>query len=57
MQGTALGVFGLGLLGHRPPSSAARSRRCMFGWQNVFRGVGVALLRAWAIVFGPAGAR
>src|SRR5690242_7828209 len=49
-QGTALGVYGLGLLGQSAavfggPTIAARA-----GWQTVFYGIG-ALLLVWAIVF------
>ena len=51
MQGTALGVFGLGLLGQSAAVFGGAVAADRFGWQNVFRGVGVALL-VWAVVFG-----
>ena len=51
MQGTALGIFGLGLLGQSAAVFGGAVAANLFGWQNVFRGVGVALL-AWAVVFG-----
>ena len=50
-QGTALGVFGLGLLGQSAAVFGGAVASAAFGWQNVFRGVSVALL-AWALVFG-----
>ena len=51
VQGTALGVFGLGLLGQSAAVFGGAVASAAFGWQNVFRGVSVALL-AWALVFG-----
>lgn len=51
MQGTALGIFGLGLLGQSAAVFGGAVAANAFGWQSVFRGVGVALL-VWAIVFG-----
>jgi nitrate/nitrite transporter NarK len=51
MQGTALGIFGLGLLGQSAAVFGGAVAASAFGWQNVFRGVGVMLL-AWAVVFG-----
>ena len=56
MQGTALGIFGLGLLGQSAAVFGGAVAASAFGWQNVFRGVGVVLL-AWAIVFGAARAQ
>ena len=61
-QGTALGIFGLGLLGQSAAVFGGAVAAQQFGWQMVFRGTGVALL-AWAIVFAvfarnnPAAAR
>lgn len=49
-QGTALGVFGLGLLGQSLAVFGGPVAAAAFGWQAVFRGVGVALL-LWAVVF------
>jgi len=49
-QGTAIGVFGLGLLGQSVAVFGGPVAAAAFGWQAVFRGVGVALL-VWAIVF------
>lgn len=49
-QGTALGVFGLGLLGQSLAVFGGPLAAAAFGWQVVFRGVGVALL-LWALVF------
>ena len=49
-QGTALGVFGLGLLGQSLAVFGGPVAAAAFGWQTVFRGVGVALL-VWAVVF------
>jgi NNP family nitrate/nitrite transporter-like MFS transporter len=51
MQGTALGIFGLGLLGQSAAVFGGAVTATAFGWQNVFRGVSVTLL-AWALVFG-----
>jgi len=53
MQGTALGIFGLGLLGQSAAVFGGAVAASAFGWQNVFRGVSVALL-TWAIVFAIA---
>lgn len=50
IQGTALGIFGLGLLGQSAAVFGGALAATAFGWQVVFRGVG-ALLFAWAIVF------
>src|SRR5688572_13149372 len=50
IQGTALGVFGLGLLGQSLAVFGGAVAAAAFGWQAVFRGVGVALF-LWAIVF------
>ena len=61
-QGTALGIFGLGLLGQSAAVFGGAVAAAAFGWQAVFRGVGV-LLFVWAIVFAlfarnnPAAAR
>ena len=52
MQGTALGIFGLGLLGQSLAVFGGPVAASAFGWQSVFRGVGVALL-VWAVVFAP----
>ena len=49
-QGTALGIFGLGLLGQSAAVFGGAVAAAAFGWQAVFRGVGV-LLFAWAVVF------
>ena len=49
-QGTALGIFGLGLLGQSAAVFGGAVAAQQFGWQIVFRGIGIALL-AWAIVF------
>ena len=51
LQGTALGVFGLGLLGQSAAVFGGAVAASRFGWENVFRGVGAALL-VWAVVFG-----
>ena len=50
VQGTALGIFGLGLLGQSAAVFGGAIAAGAFGWQSVFRGQAVALL-AWAIVF------
>src|SRR5688500_15584023 len=50
LQGTALGLFGLGLLGQSAAVFGGAVAAATFGWQAVFRGVGT-LLFAWAIVF------
>ncbi len=49
-QGTALGVFGLGLLGQSAAVFGGPVAAAMFGWPAVFRGVGVVLL-VWAVAF------
>ena len=50
MQGTALGIYGLGLLGQSAAVFGGAVAAAAFGWQAVFQGIGV-LLFAWAIVF------
>jgi NNP family nitrate/nitrite transporter-like MFS transporter len=50
MQGTALGVFGLGLLGQSAAVFGGAVAASAFGWQAVFQFVG-ALLLVWAVVF------
>jgi len=50
IQGTALGIFGLGLLGQSLAVFGGAVAAGAFGWESVFRGVSIALL-AWAIVF------
>ena len=61
-QGTALGLFGLGLLGQSAAVFGGPIAASAFGWQAVFRGVSVALL-IWGITFAivarnnPAAAR
>jgi len=50
MQGTALGIFGLGLLGQSAAVFGGPVAAGAWGWQAVFGGVGVLLL-VWAIVF------
>ena len=49
-QGTALGVFGLGLLGQSAAVFGGPVAAHTFGWPVVFRGISVALL-VWAVVF------
>jgi MFS transporter, NNP family, nitrate/nitrite transporter len=49
-QGTALGVYGLGLLGQSAAVFGGPAIAARVGWQSVFYGVG-ALLLIWAIVF------
>ena len=49
-QGTALGVFGLGLLGQSAAVFGGAVAAAAFGWQAVFQFVAVLLL-VWAIVF------
>ena len=49
-RGTALGIFGLGLLGQSAAVFGGAVAAQQFGWQMVFRGIGIALL-AWAVVF------
>ena len=44
-QGTALGIFGLGLLGQSAAVFGGAVAAAAFGWQAVFRGVGVLLVR------------
>jgi nitrate/nitrite transporter NarK len=51
VQGTALGVFGLGLLGQSAAVFGGAVMAEQVGWQGVFRGVALALV-AWAVVFG-----
>jgi NNP family nitrate/nitrite transporter-like MFS transporter len=51
IQGTALGVFGLGLLGQSLAVFGGALAASAFGWTTVFQGVSVALV-VWAIVFG-----
>ena len=50
IQGAALGIFGLGLLGQSAAVFGGAVAAASFGWQAVFRGTGVLLI-AWAIVF------
>jgi nitrate/nitrite transporter NarK len=50
VQGTALGIYGLGLLGQSAAVFGGAVAAAAFGWQTVFRGTG-AMLFAWAIVF------
>jgi len=50
MQGTALGVFGLGLLGQSAAVFGGAVAAGAFGWQVVFQGIG-GLLLVWAVVF------
>ena len=50
LQGTALGIFGLGLLGQSAAVFGGAVAAAAFGWPAVFRGMG-ALLLAWAVVF------
>ena len=52
-QGTALGIFGLGLLGQSAAVFGGAVAAAAFGWQRVFQGMAVMLL-AWAIVFAAA---
>ena len=49
-QGTALGIFGLGLLGQSAAVFGGPVAAAAFGWQTVFRGVSITLL-IWAVVF------
>src|SRR5215204_5845375 len=49
-QGTALGIFGLGLLGQSAAVFGGPVAAAAFGWQMVFRAVSIALL-IWAVVF------
>jgi NNP family nitrate/nitrite transporter-like MFS transporter len=61
-QGTALGIFGLGLLGQSAAVFGGPVAASAWGWQAVFSGVGAVLL-VWAMVFAlfarnnPAAAR
>jgi MFS transporter, NNP family, nitrate/nitrite transporter len=61
-QGTALGIFGLGLLGQSAAVFGGAVAAARFGWELVFQGIG-ALLLIWAVVFAlfarnnPAAAR
>lgn len=50
VQGTALGIFGLGLLGQSLAVFGGAVAAATFGWVAVFRGVSVALA-VWAIAF------
>jgi nitrate/nitrite transporter NarK len=50
MQGAALGIFGLGLLGQSAAVFGGALAASSFGWQAVFRATG-GLLFVWAIVF------
>lgn len=50
LQGTALGIFGLGLLGQSLAVFGGALAAAAFGWVSVFRGVSVTLL-IWAVVF------
>ena len=49
-QGTALGVYGLGLMGQSAAVFGGPVVAAALGWQNVFRGMAAALL-LWGIVF------
>lgn len=49
-QGTALGVYGLGLLGQSAAVFGGPTIASMAGWPAVFNGIGVLLL-VWAIAF------
>jgi MFS transporter, NNP family, nitrate/nitrite transporter len=49
-QGTALGVYGLGLLGQSAAVFGGPVVAAWLGWQAVFHGMGVLLL-GWAVVF------
>ena len=50
IQGTALGVFGLGLLGQSLAVFGGAVAAGRFGWAAVFRGVSIAMF-LWAIAF------
>ena len=50
VQGSALGVFGLGLLGQSAAVFGGAVAAAAFGWQAVFQAVAVLLL-LWAVVF------
>jgi nitrate/nitrite transporter NarK len=50
VQGTALGIYGLGLLGQSAAVFGGAVAATWFGWQAVFRGLSV-LLVVWAAVF------
>ncbi len=49
-QGTALGIYGLGLLGQSAAVFGGPLAAAAFGWQAVFRGVAVALF-VWGIAY------
>jgi nitrate/nitrite transporter NarK len=49
-QGTALGIYGLGLLGQSAAVFGGPTIAAAVGWQGVFYGIG-ALLLVWAAVF------
>ena len=49
-QGTALGVYGLGLLGQSAAVFGGPTIAAKAGWQTVFYGIGAVLL-LWAVVF------
>ena len=49
-QGTALGVYGLGLLGQSAAVFGGPALAGSVGWESVFYGIGVLLL-IWAVVF------
>jgi NNP family nitrate/nitrite transporter-like MFS transporter len=49
-QGTALGIYGLGLLGQSAAVFGGPTIAARVGWQGVFYGTG-ALLLVWAIVY------
>ncbi|HEX8030669.1 MAG TPA: MFS transporter [Vicinamibacterales bacterium] len=50
IQGTALGIFGLGLLGQSAAVFGGAVAAASIGWQGVFRAVSIALI-VWAVVF------
>ena len=50
LQGTALGIFGLGLLGQSAAVFGGAVAAGRFGWAAVFQGVGIALA-VWAVIF------
>ena len=50
IQGTALGIFGLGLLGQSAAVFGGAVAAGRFGWAAVFQGVGIALA-VWAVIF------
>ncbi len=49
-QGTALGIYGLGLLGQSAAVFGGPVLAAAIGWQNVFRGVAAALL-VWGVLY------